>query len=842
MIQHSDEVPRSARSAWVELALVAVVMLVALAFLHPALLVEGKIYTSSDMQSAAVFKHLGDAARQQGEYPLWNPFVFMGMPSYASLAYTPDVYPLTAPLRWLTGTLGLPPMTWMLFHLFIMGVTLAAYLRWRGVALVAAMMAGALLMAMPNVVSWSVYGHGTKLGTLAWMPLALWCIEGVLRRGRWVYVFGLAFAVGMQLLRSHVQIAYYTVIAMFLWAMFFGVPLLREHRARALRRVAMIAVAAVLALGASMVLYMPVLEYQSHSIRAAGSGAGTSEQGRSAAYDYATNWSLSPSEVETFWWPTAVGYGKSSYVGGMPFTDFPNYVGLPVLLLALLAVVLRRDRWSYCLASLALLATAVSMGKHSFVYDLFYQLLPGFSKFRVPVMILALQQFALVALAAAGLDRLVATVNDEDRPVWFSSPLLIGVGLVGAGFLAAGTVFGSSLVDGSLAKWTGMRGTVPAVVMIPVAEMAKADAVRVGCIILVGSGLVAAWGQRRVPALALTAAVALLTFFDYHRVSDGIIHPDQHLVAPVQQGGRIVTAPYGSLIRDESAVREFVAGNDVTEWIRSQGERSRVWPLGQEGSSTNLFAGQEIVSLGGYHAAKLKLFEDLRSRIYTERPSVGLVNLLAVEYVSAPSEFDVGTLTGLAQTGLDLGQAPVFRGGDGVVYRNHTAQPRAWVVGRIEQERMGHDTTSQRPDESVLTRVAAPGFDLRSTAILSASPQPAPASGTRGSARVVDEGYNWVEVEADLTQPGVLVMADIYYPGWAVTVNGRPADLLRANYALRAVALDAGQHAVRFEFRSDSFQRGRSISVASGAIIGLGLLASLLGALFRRSGSEGKVT
>jgi hypothetical protein len=206
-----------------------------------------------------------------------------------------------------------------------------------------------------------------------------------------------------------------------------------DARARTLTRVGWIAAAGLAGLAVSLVLYLPVLGYQAHSIRgAAGTGGG-------AAFEYATNWSLSWPEFGTMWWPTTAGYGRGAYVGQMPFTDYPNYVGLPLLLLALVGLIQRRDRIAWALVAIIVVATLVALGKNFFVYQVFYELLPGFKKFRVPVMVLAIQQLAIILLAARGLDALAAGRPRIPRAVMI---LVAVVGLLGvmAGTVAAGPV------------------------------------------------------------------------------------------------------------------------------------------------------------------------------------------------------------------------------------------------------------------------------------------------------------------------------------------------------------------------------------------------------------------
>lgn len=822
------------RSTWIEAGLLAALILLALALLHPAAMFQGKIYSSDDARASAAFEQVGRDAQRSGDSALWNPFVFGGMPAFGSLGTTGDTYPLRKPLRWATWTLGLPPLTWMLFHLFVTGFTTALYLRWRGLSLAAAAMAGALVLALPSLVSWSAYGHGTKVGTFAWMPLALWSTEAFLRHGKGRWLFLLALAMSLQLLRAHVQIAYYSVMMLAIGTIVFVAPGLRDaaRRPQTLLRVGLLGVAGLLALGSALVIYLPVLEYQGWSIRGAGSASG------GAAFDYATGWSLHLSEIATFWWPTAVGYGKGSYVGRMPFTDYPNYVGGLVLALAAAGLGLRRSRWGWALLAVVVLSTLLALGKHGPLYRVFYDLVPGFKKFRVPVMVLILQQYALVLLAAAGLDAVLSRLRDAERPRWLGLPTLVAAGGLAIVLLFLGTVGADLLRNSSIDRWRELSairlpqsgGGLPAVAFQAAADLAQRDALRLGAILAACTVMGVLVVRRRVPVAAAAGVWGVLLFLDLLAVDQPLLHPDRHLERLVPRGDRYALVAEPALVREHAVVREFAAANPVTEFLRSTGDRPRVWPWpGGRWSQTNELASQGIVTFGGYHAAKLKVAEDLRRRLVDSRPpEVRLANLLAADFVVVEGEpFAPGTLDRLEELGLVLDRDPAFRDPSGVVYRNRSAMPRAWLVGEFVLEEPGQDTTDRVPDQGVLDRVLA--LDPRQTAILSGPPDPAPnPAATEGRVIWGEEGYTWMELTVDTPAPGVLVVAEMFYPGWEVTVDGERARLLRADHALRAVALPAGEHTVEFRFSASSYHTGRRLAGVSGSIIGLGLLTSLI--------------
>jgi hypothetical protein len=87
-----------------------------------------------------------------------------------------------------------------------------------------------------------------------------------------------------------------------------------------------------------------------------------------------------------------------------------------------------------------------------------------------------------------------------------------------------------------------------------------------------------------------------------------------------------------------------------------------------------------------------------------------------------------------------------------------------------------------------------------------------------------------------MTDPGLLILSDTYYPGWKVTVDGQPAQLLRTNYALRGVYLSTGKHQVVFRFAPHSLQLGL---VSTGTTLFVGLILLLLSSPICRTGRNG---
>jgi hypothetical protein len=180
----------------------------------------------------------------------------------------------------------------------------------------------------------------------------------------------------------------------------------------AAKNLVFLAVAAVVAVGIAAVLLLPVEGYAAYSIRG-GSGSGGLD------YGYATGWSLHPKEMLTFVFPWAFGYGSPTYWGEMPFTNYPNYIGVVTAAFAIFALSFVKSRVRWFLAAAVIFATLVSFGKFfPLLHGPMFKFFPYFNKFRVPVMALIVQQLAAVTLMAIGIEEFLKRRDEKRLPSW----------------------------------------------------------------------------------------------------------------------------------------------------------------------------------------------------------------------------------------------------------------------------------------------------------------------------------------------------------------------------------------------------------------------------------------
>ena len=732
----------------------------------------GKTFVSPDTLAPAGFVRMGEASLYKDHvYPLWNPYVFLGMPSFASGTYNPLIYPPDWPLALLQKVLPLPELTWMLIYYVLAGWSLYLLAREWGARAEGALLGAAAFVFAPNLIAVGSHGHGSQLVDSAYIPLMLWLATRWMRRGNFLELGFLALAGGFQMLRGHVQICFYTWIAIGLYTLIEWIAGLRDPvaRGRLTARAVAVALAAALAFGLAGFYNLPLRDYASHSIR----GGTTSDGG--VGMEYATQWSLAPYELPEVVVPGWAGFGDATYWGTMPFTDYPNaYVGMVTVLLAVPAFLLGGVPRIFAIA-LALASLMVSFGKNFPLYGFLYDHLPLFDKFRVPVMIIVLFQVAAALGAAWGWSLVLerGTRGEADRRL---DRVLIASAIALALLLVAG-FFGQDLWRGAyVSAATSLRSKLGA----PFSPEAAAAAYRgfvadLGRVSIIGLFTVgAAWLARRgkIAASWASGIVLVLLLIELWPVS-----------------GRLMTPVIGDKVQ-----RNLELGrDDVIELLEKSGPAGtfRILPI-QEYQS-NRYAGFGIASVGGMHAAKPRLFQDWNEAQLTT--NAAWLRLLNVRFLVLPQTLEP------APPWLRL-----VHSGSAFVYENQIALPRATLV---------HGYRVITPGKAILDTIRSGSIESADLTLLEEDPRltldPAPG----GTATIVSYRVNDVSVDVDTPGAALLRLADLYYPDWTVTVDGRPARVIKADYLLRAVPVPAGKHRVVFRFESKAMKSGLLLSIGS---------------------------
>ncbi len=755
-----------------------------------------------------------------GTEPLWATNAFAGMPAYL-ISYPAEVPQLDSLLGWLRGFL------WPTSHFFFLlagTYWLVVYLtrrQWTGML---AAVAYGLTTYLPVILK---VGHNSKFIALCFAPWLVLAFVYVLWRPR--LLSGLLFAVVLaaNLRAGHVQITYYVAFLLGLWWLVEGVAAWREGRLPSFgQATGWLALGSMLALLMAAQPYWPIYEYKQYTIRG---GSEVTGGGDGLDWSYAMGWSQAPGELVTLLIANAYGGGSPTYWGPKPFTEGPHYVGGIVLWLALLALWRCRKRATWVLGAGTLLMILFSLGSYFPLLNRFmFEYFPLFDAFRVPETWLSTAAMGLVLLAALGGSWVLE--QQPERPQSLRPAYQVWLGLIGLVlvlWLARGSLFSFERpgeVEQIAQQVAAANNVAPddprllQAVRQYVAEQRATranlfgrDAQRTLVFLLLAGGLLWFYDRRRLPGWGLMAGLTLLVTIDLWGVGR------RHLNDEVLTDAREITDLIPTYSFDQFLLeRQREAGGPG---------HFRVLSLESSNPMTNARPSYYHESIGGYHGAKLRLFQDYIDHLFVD-PATGLprsraLDLLSVRYVVVPA--------GASLPGMRV----AFEDERWRVLENPSALPRAFLVGQYE---VVSDLAAHRQ------RLLDPALDLRRTVLLREEPgvEVAPIdSSSTALVRLVRFGPREIVWEVHTDAPRLLVVDEVYYPvGWHAAVDGQPVPILQANYLLRAVPVPAGTHTVVMRFDPASHVWGVRIT-ALATLLAYGGVLLLLGLGWYRQRRKG---
>src|SRR6266550_1750295 len=371
-----------------------------LSLAYPALAGRFLVSPHSDQYIAGyAFREFGASMlRATGHFPLWNPYLFGGMPYIAAMHG--DIFYPTFLLRMVMPTDV--AMTWgFIIHIFLAGLFTFGFLRALGYSFYGSLIGGLAYMMSGQIASYVSPGHDGKLFVSALFPLTLWILYRGIRGGRGWSWGAFALVIGLCVLSPHPQLLQYTLLACGAYALFLAFSTLEGvslPRALAIKRLAAALAAVIVGMAIGAVQYIPVREYVSWSPRAGGL----------ADYLTATSYAWNPEELLNVYLPQFSGM-LENYWGRNGIHLHSDYVGAVVLFLGGAAFIgLRRDprRKHIIFWSAALLVSLLwSLGSATPFYHIPYAIVPGTKYFRAPATIFFVGTLAIALLACVGAER-----------------------------------------------------------------------------------------------------------------------------------------------------------------------------------------------------------------------------------------------------------------------------------------------------------------------------------------------------------------------------------------------------------------------------------------------------
>ncbi len=711
--------------------------------------------------------HFAAQALKSGQFPLWNPYLYGGMP-FAADIQTALYYPINL-IIWLIA----PQVTYRMmmglsiFHFWLAGA--AAYLCFRALQrhnntstankwssrLPPLMGALAYMFSDFFVIH---FGNLNLIAQAAWLPLIFLLYQRSLgeRSSRWAIWAGLFL--GIAATAGHTQPWLFIVIVLLLSTFYHmttewyarkrtaAQSLFTRCRTLPIRPIGLLLLTLIVGTGLAAVVLLPAYEFSGWTPR--------------ATYDYqrASEYSLPPAGLIGLLVPSFFGRDPARHWGPWERVEV-GYLGILPLMLAALSIGagIRRERMLGLLALLAAFSLVAALGGYSVLYGLLYQTVPGLAGMRAPARFVFVFDFALAGLATYGAQMLIQGTSAARQMLALLTRAALWV--LGGLVLIALPLSYHALITSQ---------DKDAVIFARTAAATNGLAFFIG---LLAAAMVLLYALQRGwmrPATFGLLGVAL-TFFDLASWGSNLDVARQDPSATFHHPGIV------AFLKSDSSLYRIDTRTDI--WHLWQPDTPLLHHLQDVSGVVN------PLILADY----TRFLEGIPSR------SSRLYDFLNVKYVIAARDVV-----------LDWQKfAPVFESNQLAVFLNRAALPRALVV---------HHARSVSDQAAAWEAIHAAGFDPAQEVIVEGGPALEVAAPRPADIRMDLYTLNALQLRVDMPAEGYLVLSETWYPGWQARVDGEHQTVWRANYAFRALYLAAGPHRVELYFAPRSWMLGLMIS------------------------------
>ena len=780
---------------------------------------QGKILFQHDA-SAGVgsAQELTEYQNRTGETTRWTNSIFGGMPTYQM---SPSYQSTDGLLQVMNAYhLWLPDNVWFLFA-YLLGfyILLRAFDFRQTLAAL-----GSIMWAFSSYFLIIIAaGHLWKVMALAYLPPM---IAGIVLAYRGRYLSGFivtALFTAFEIKANHVQMTYYYLFIILFMVIAYLVKAVREKQlAGFMKSTGVVAAAAVIGIAINLSSLYHTWQYQKESMR------GKSELVKKDAAnqtssgldrDYITQWSYGIDETLTLLVPdvkggatvplskNATAMAKADpqiqsmipqlydaipqYFGTQPGTSGPVYVGAFVLFLFILGLFIVRGSMKWALLAATVLSVLLAWG-HNFMgfTNFFLDYIPMYAKFRTVASILVIAEFAIPLLAALALKKIVdepEVLTKQMKFVYISLALTAGVALLIALFPGMMEPFVSDQERQMITSIQGMDGNTANTILSNIAAMREAmvsaDAWRSVIIILIGFALLFLYKMKKLRAEYMVICMAVLCLVDMWQVDKRYLNDEMFVPKSERDMPHQATSTDLAIMKDKSLDYRVLnlASNTFNE------------------NETSFFHK----SIGGYHPAKLRRYQEMIDAYIAPEMQAAMQAIAAkngnMQEVDGAKVFPVLNMLNTKYFILPL------QGGATMPLQNIYAQGNGWFVDKInyvadanaEYSGVGkidvrHEAVADKKFESVLGK--------------------AQSNDSTAKVKLVKYEPNNLQYTIDSKNGGVVVFAEIYYPGWTATIDGQPAELGRVNYILRALNVKAGKHTVVLDFHPTSISTTETIA------------------------------
>ena len=761
----------------------------------------GKMFTHGDYLSPLAVKIGVEKYIYQygGEYPYWLPSMMFGIPSVHSFQNISSYYPPQYIIEFLRY-LGMPVFWNYIFHILFGGLGMYMLLRKLDAGYYAASLSSIAFIFNPYMVAMIMTGHGSQMMTSVYIPWIFYAYFLIISQCTYRNIGIFALFVSFQLLRGHVQIAYYTWIALCLVMASRFIYSYIVNRRVYIKEILSICAGLIIGLLGSMSIYLPSLYYKTQSIR------------DGYSFSDATGWSFSFIESITLLIPSYFGFGgRDSYFGPMGLTDFPNFIGPIVLVFAISALFYCKKQTRYDFLVVSLVFFMLSLGKNSLIYQLFFDYFPFFDAFRAPMMLLIVFQFSICVLFGLGLSRVIDVISEkknditslfEFRTISFISFIFIVI------YFANGLVSYNQYLDSIIEDQVSINSEAikniamdrdeniedvktivkanfkdkylsnPARFKSAHADIRSESIFGIISLILVVGGLFLRGKCNSIYPMIIAMVILY-----------GLIYVDNRILGPETVDGISFRDSY--IDEQDEVIKLLMDDQDIFRVFHTL-----PW--------SNRLSAFMIEDVNGYHAAKLKGYNDFSSIINSFGLSSGLLDLMNVKYILSTENvsryLQFVNLNPIDGYSTSIGDYKVY------IYKNNNFLPRAFFVSTIV------GVTDKDHQLSILSNEA---FNPITDSYIDSKFDKTQYNPLEATVQSIDKTANSITVSVDCISNQFLVVSDTYYNnGWSATLNGEDITIHEVDGVFRGVEVPPGNgHIIEMKFSPSDIYTGNILSI-----------------------------
>jgi hypothetical protein len=786
------------KQLWPYLAAILFFLVIILIYFSPIL--DGQKPRQDDIQRwRGMSKEIVDYREATGEEALWTNSMFGGMPAYQISVLYKNVLVKRFDSIF---KLGLPHPVSLVFLYFLGFFILLLTLRvnvWFAVL-------GSVAFAFSSYFFIIIEaGHNSKAHAIGYMAPVL---AGILLTFKGKYLWGAALTalfLSLQIMTNHLQITYYLALIVVLLGVVQLIESIKEKQLpRFFKSAGLLAVAAIFAVGVNISNLWATYEYGKYTIRGPSELTSNADIRTSGLdIDYATQWSYGVAETLTLLIPDLMGGGSMRnpgddsntndeivkaglpqnqarqilqmipmYWGKQPFTSGPVYVGAIVVFLFVLGLFVVKGKLKWWLVAATILSIMLAWGKNFMpLTEFFLHYMPGYNKFRAVSMTLVIADLTMPLLGILALKEMFD--KSADRKAMFKHLKLAfyitgGLTLFIAAF--SGMFFDfRSPVDAQLMQAGFPKSAIDALHADRQA-MLISDAIRSFVLILLTAAALWIALFEKIRREFAFAGMILLAVIDMWDVNKRYLNDDDF------EPARRVETPYSPSAADRQIMQDpdpnFRVMNTTVSMFND--------------ASTSYFHK----SIGGYHGAKLRRYQELFDH-HISKNNMAVLNMLNTKY------FIVG------------GQNEQPR-----AMPNDRALGNAWIVEEVK--------IVANADEEI---AALNNFDPATTAIVDQRFEHLltgfkPGIYPEAAIEMVSYKPNELIYRFRSASDELVVFSEIYYDkGWNVYIDGEKLPYFRANYVLRAMQAPAGTHEIVWKFEPKVYYTGGKISLFASLMV-----------------------